>query len=205
MVKMQTLSLFANRFQALGLMIGPDSHDQAGFDGAQHGDESLSDVIVLGGLFDPIFLAEGGAAQIAIRPLFIGGVLAGVVTDLLADLLGVPGKILEQDFGRAKITPHPLGGEERSERSPETEAIVAPQDGLDQRAEFMRKHGGNMAFRQSKCMHIPAYTQSNAMFPFSAKPQPKPGGAPNRATYMEARPQAVRFWLRLCRAKKYAG
>jgi hypothetical protein len=147
MVKMQTLSLFADRFQALGLVIGPDGHDQAGFDGTQHGDESLSDVIVLGGLFDPIFLAEGGAAQITIRPFFINGVLAGMVADLLANLLGVPGKILEQDFGRAKITPHPFGGEKRSECPPETEAIVAPQDRLDQRAEFVRKHGGNVAFR----------------------------------------------------------
>src|SRR5271156_3193390 len=93
MVKMQTLSLFADRFQALGLMIGPDGHDQAGFDGPQHGDESLSDVIVLGGLFNPIFLAEGGGAQITIRPFMIGGGLAGVVANLLADLLGVLGEI----------------------------------------------------------------------------------------------------------------
>jgi hypothetical protein len=147
MVKMQALSLFTDRFQALGLVIGPDGHDQAGFHGAQHGDESLADVIMLGSLFNPVLLAEGGAAQITIRPLFINGVLAGVVADLLADLLGVPGKILEQDFGRAKVAPHPLGGEERSERPPETEAIVAPQDRLDQRAEFVRKHGGNVAFR----------------------------------------------------------
>jgi hypothetical protein len=54
-------------------------------------------------------------------------------------------------------------------------------------------------------MHIPAYNQSKATFPLSAKPQPKPDGVPNKATSMEAPPQAVRFWLRLCRAKEYAG
>jgi len=152
MVKVQTLAQFMNRLQALGLVIGAHGHDRAGFDGAQHGDQALLDAVFLRGAFDPGFFVEAGgtAAHVLIRPFLIGGALPGQVADLVAEVLGVLGKIFEQDFGGAEQSAHPLGRIERTERAAEAEAVVAAQDALDQRAELVRKHSGNVVFRQSR-------------------------------------------------------
>ena len=123
-----------------------------GFDGRPARRPVLAEAILLGGPLNPLFFVEGGgtAAHIMIRSLFVGCPLAGLLAYLMAEALGVPGKILEQDFGRTKQAPHPFGGEERSQSTPETEAIVTSQNTLDQGAELMRKHGGNVVFRQNK-------------------------------------------------------
>jgi hypothetical protein len=207
MVKVQTLAQFMNRLQALGLMIGAHGHDRAGFDGAQHGNQAFLDAVFLRDSFDPGFFVEAGgtATHIVIRPFLIGGALTGQVANLAADVLGVLGKIFEQDFGGTKQSAHPFGGIERTEGAAETEAVVAAQDALDQGAELVRKDSGNVAFGQSRSCHIPAYSQSEATFPFSAKPQPKPDGLLDGLAHVEALPKAVRFWLRLCRAGKSSG
>ena len=82
-------------------MIGSNRHDRAGFDGGQHSNESVVEVILLGDLLDPLFFIEGGgaAAHVVVRPFLSGGGLTGQVSDLLTNLLGVLGKVLEQDFG----------------------------------------------------------------------------------------------------------
>ena len=95
-----------------------------------------------------LFIKVGGAAaDIVIGPFLVGGGLAGLVSDLLADFLGMRGEVLEQDFGRAEQPAHPFRGEERAQSAAETEAVVAAQDALDQAAEFVRKNSGNVAFR----------------------------------------------------------
>ena len=162
---------------------------------------------MLGDGLDLLLLVKGGgtAADIVIGPFGVGRGLLSSVSDLLTHHLGVSGEVLEQDLGRTEQAAHPLRGEEWAQSAPETETVVAAQDRLDQGAESMRKNLGNVAFGQSGCCQIPADSQTKAAFPFSAKPQPKPDGKAPHLTNGQARAKAVRFWLQLCRAKKYAG
>jgi len=199
MVKVQTLSLLAARLQMFGLVIGPHGHSQTGFDGTEYSNESLFEVVVLSSPLNPIFLAQGRTSQINVRPFCNGSRLSSLIANLLAELLGVLGKIFEKDFGCTKVAAKPLGRKQRTQRTSEAQSIVAAQDALDQWTELVGKDSGNVAFGQNRRNHIPAYSRWRAAFPFSAKPPPKLAGL--QQTTMPA----ARFWLRLCCAKKYSG
>jgi len=129
----QAFSVFVNRLQALGLMIGPHGHGRAGFNGTEHTDQSILDAILLCYPFGPRLLVEirGTAAHVVIGPALIGGGLAGPISDLLANLLGVLREILEQNLGRTEQAAHPFGRKERSQSAAEAEAVIPSQDTFD--------------------------------------------------------------------------
>ncbi len=183
-IEMKTFALFQCGGKPAALRAAAYGDGQAGFQGAQHGNEAGAHPITSSDVFDEVFLAGLAGTQEMVRPSSSGGGLLSRLAHPFSEGLRVGGEVHQADFRGAQIGAHPLGRKQRPEAGVESEPIPTTERALDQRAELVHKALGNEVFGQKWFLHKHSST--------TRRPRSQPSIRPERRrrpdTYSAARP-----------------